>query len=114
MALLPVALIVAKGKVQALGGWEHAIASGSWKSALVGVAASVIAMVPLGLVLLTSTAFAGAGLRLARENVLIQELAAVEGLARVDVLCLNKTGSLTEGGIVFDGVHEVEGATAPG
>ncbi|WP_232084190.1 HAD-IC family P-type ATPase [Arthrobacter sp. SO5] len=113
-ALLPVALIVANGEMQALGGWEQAINSGSWTSALVGVIASVIAMVPLGLVLLTSVAFAVGGLRLAQENVLIQELAAVEGLARVDVLCLDKTGTLTEGGIVFDGVHEVAGAAAPG
>jgi cation-transporting ATPase E len=44
--------------------------------------------------------------RLARQKVLIQELAAVEGLARVDVLCLDKTGTLTVGRIVFDAVHE--------
>ena len=70
-----------------------------------GVIAGVIAMVPLGLVLLTSVAFAVGGVRLASHNVLIQELAAVEGLARVDVLCMDKTGTLTEGGLVFDAVH---------
>lgn len=113
-ALLPVALIVANGEMQALGGWQQAIAGGALSTALVGVIASVIAMVPLGLVLLTSVAFAVGGLRLAREKVLIQELAAVEGLARVDVLCLDKTGTLTEGGIIFDGVHEVQGAAAAG
>ncbi|HEX9088357.1 MAG TPA: HAD-IC family P-type ATPase [Arthrobacter sp.] len=113
-ALLPVALIVANGEMQSRGGWEAALASGAWTSALVGVIASVIAMVPLGLVLLSSVAFAVGGVRMAGNNVLIQELAAVEGLARVDVLCLDKTGTLTEGRIVFDGVHELAGPAEPG
>ena len=113
-ALLPVALIVANGEMQSRGGWEQAIASGAWTSALVGVIASVIAMVPLGLVLLSSVAFAVGGVRLAANKVLIQELAAVEGLARVDVLCLDKTGTLTEGQIIFDGVHELAGPAEPG
>lgn len=112
--LLPVALIVANGEMQSRGGWEQAIASGAWTSALVGVIASVIAMVPLGLVLLSSVAFAVGGVRLAANKVLIQELAAVEGLARVDVLCLDKTGTLTEGRIVFDGVHELTQPAEPG
>ncbi|XTR51081.1 HAD-IC family P-type ATPase [Pseudarthrobacter sp. So.54] len=113
-ALLPVALIVANGEMQSRGGWEAAIANGAWTSAVVGVIASVIAMVPLGLVLLSSVAFAVGGVRLAYEKVLIQELAAVEGLARVDVLCLDKTGTLTEGRIVFDGVHELDGPAQAG
>ncbi len=100
--------------MQSRGGWEAAIASGAWTSALVGVIASVIAMVPLGLVLLSSVAFAVGGVRMAGNKVLIQELAAVEGLARVDVLCLDKTGTLTEGRIIFDGVHELAGSAEPG
>ena len=59
-------------------------------------------MVPEGLVLLTSIAFMVAAVTLARRKVLVQELPAVEGLARVDVVCLDKTGTLTEGEIVFD------------
>ena len=55
------------------------------------------AMVPEGLVLLTSIAFGVAAVTLARRKVLVQELPAVEGLARVDVVCLDKTGTLTEG-----------------
>ena len=55
------------------------------------------AMVPEGLVLLTSVAFGVAAVTLARRKVLVQELPAVEGLARVDVVCLDKTGTLTEG-----------------
>src|SRR6185503_260248 len=64
--------------------------------------AAIVGMVPEGLVLLTSLAFMLATLSLARRKVLIQQLPAVEGLARVDVICLDKTGTLTEGKIVFD------------
>ncbi len=61
--------------------------------------AGVGAMVPEGLVLLTTLAFALGAIRLARRRVLVQELAAIEGLARVDVLCIDKTGTLTEPGM---------------
>ncbi|MEV8180980.1 HAD-IC family P-type ATPase [Specibacter sp. NPDC078692] len=104
-ALLPIMLIVVNGQMHAEGGWTAAIATGGWKTASVGAVASVIAMVPLGLVLMTSVAFAVSGVRLARQKVLIQELAAVEVLARVDVICLDKTGTLTEGAVRFDAVH---------
>jgi magnesium-transporting ATPase (P-type) len=67
--------------------------------------AGTVAMVPEGLVLLTSVAFAVGVIRLARQKVLVQELPAVEVLARVDVLCIDKTGTLTEGRLV---VEEVE------
>ena len=59
--------------------------------------AALVGMVPEGLVLLTSVAFGAAAVTLARRRVLVQELPAVEGLARVDVVCLDKTGTLTEG-----------------
>jgi cation-transporting ATPase E len=78
--------------------------------ALRSTVAGVVAMVPEGLVLLTSIAFMVAALALARRQVLVQELPAVEGLARVDVVCLDKTGTLTEGEIVFDEVEPVGGA----
>jgi cation-transporting ATPase E len=58
--------------------------------------AAVVAMVPQGLVLLCSIAFAVSAVTLARRNVLTRELPAVEGLARVDVLCIDKTGTITE------------------
>jgi cation-transporting P-type ATPase E len=67
------------------------------RDALRGSVAGVGSMVPEGLVLLTSMAFAVAVIRLGRHQVLIQELAAVEGLSRVDVVCLDKTGTLTTG-----------------
>ncbi|MDT4923013.1 MAG: cation-transporting P-type ATPase [Pseudonocardiales bacterium] len=58
--------------------------------------AAVVGMVPEGLVLLVSGAFALAVVRLARHKVLVQQLPAVETLARVDVVCLDKTGTLTD------------------
>ncbi len=69
-----------------------------------GSVAGVAAMVPEGLVLLTSVAFAVGAVRLARRRVLVQELAAVEGLARVDVLCIDKTGTLTTAGMHLESV----------
>lgn len=71
--------------------------SAGLRDAIGGSVAGIGAMVPEGLVLLTSVAFGAATLRLAKRRVLVQELAAVEGLARVDVVCIDKTGTLTEG-----------------
>jgi cation-transporting P-type ATPase E len=70
-----------------------------FEDAVRGSAAGLVAMVPEGLVLLTSLAFAMGAMRLARRRVLVQELAAIEGLARVDVLCVDKTGTLTRPGM---------------
>jgi cation-transporting P-type ATPase E len=77
--------------------------------ALRGSVAGTVAMVPEGLVLLTSVAFAVGVVRLARRNVLVQELPAVEVLARVDVLCIDKTGTLTEGRLVVEEVEVMNG-----
>ncbi|MFP5312242.1 MAG: HAD-IC family P-type ATPase, partial [Actinomycetes bacterium] len=105
--LLPTALLLTNAQMQAQGGWTGALGSGRWIPATVGAVAGIMAMIPLGLLLMTSVAFAVGGLRLARRQVLIQELAAVEVLARVDVLCLDKTGTLSTGSIAFDAVHDV-------
>ncbi|MDQ0867826.1 cation-transporting ATPase E [Arthrobacter sp. V1I9] len=107
VGLLPIMAIVINAQMQGQGGWQNAITTGNWRVGAVGAVASVIAMIPLGLVLMTSVAFAVGAVRLARQKVLIQELAAVEGLARVDVLCLDKTGTLTVGKIIFDAFHNV-------
>ena len=69
-------------------------------------------MIPQGLVLLTSMNFAIGSATLARRGVLVQELPAVEVLARVDCLCLDKTGTLTTGGIRVRGVEVVSGDEA--
>ncbi|MDN4596714.1 HAD-IC family P-type ATPase [Leifsonia virtsii] len=98
----PIALLVFNAQVIALGGWADTVSSGSWRQAAVNTIAAVVAMIPLGLVLMTSIAFAVGAVKLARQQVLAQELAAVEGLARVDLICLDKTGTLTEGDIEFD------------
>jgi cation-transporting ATPase E len=81
----------------------------SWRKAVSGAVAGTVAMVPEGLVLLMSVAFAVAVLRLARRNVLVQELPAVEGLARVDVLCIDKTGTLTAGKLAVVSVEPLDG-----
>jgi cation-transporting ATPase E len=103
----PLALLVANAQMFAFGGWAHALETGEWRQAAVNAIASVIAMIPLGLVLMTSIAFAVGAVKLASRQVLVQELAAVEGLARVDVICLDKTGTLTEGEIVYDQTHPI-------
>jgi cation-transporting ATPase E len=81
--------------------------------AIQGSVAGLVAMVPEGLVLLTSIAFAVGATRLARKQVLTQEIAAIEGLARVDVICLDKTGTLTEGALTL-GTVDVLGAAGDG
>ncbi|CAN5535094.1 HAD-IC family P-type ATPase [soil metagenome] len=74
---------------------------GTWQEALQGAVAAAVAMVPDGLVLLTSLAFVAGVLSLARRQALAKELATVELLARVDTLCLDKTGTITTGEISF-------------
>jgi cation-transporting ATPase E len=79
--------------------------SQSWRDAIRLSVAGLVGMIPEGLVLLTTLAFLAAALRLGRRKVLVQEMPAVETLARVDALCVDKTGTLTEGGISFAGLH---------
>ncbi|MCL1800026.1 MAG: HAD-IC family P-type ATPase, partial [Promicromonosporaceae bacterium] len=76
-----------------------------WRDALTGSVAALVGMVPDGLVLLTSMAFMLGVITLARRHTLVQELPAVEGLARVDVVCLDKTGTLTYGDISLSHVE---------
>nr|WP_199812578.1 cation-translocating P-type ATPase [Streptomyces sp. NRRL S-337] len=79
--------------------------------------AGIVPMIPEGLVLLTSVAFAIGVIRLGRKQCLVQELPAIEGLARVDVVCLDKTGTLTEGGMdvcdlrILNGTDDTDGNT---
>lgn len=89
--------------------WSERRSTNNWREAITGATAGLVGMVPEGLVLLTSVAFLLAALTLARKNVLVQELPAVEGLARVDVVCLDKTGTLTEGEIDFASLEELDG-----
>jgi cation-transporting ATPase E len=79
--------------ISQLVGAEHK----SVRAALVSATGGVVAMVPEGLILLTSVAFAIGVVKLARHRTLVQELPAIEVLARVDVVCLDKTGTITQG-----------------
>ena len=102
--LLPVVALTFYSQNRIAGG-----SGGDWREALVLSVASVIGMIPQGLVLLTSMNFAIGSATLARRGVLVQELPAVEVLARVDCLCLDKTGTLTTGGIRVREVDVVSG-----
>jgi cation-transporting ATPase E len=84
---------------------EHGVRAG-----LSGAVAGTVAMVPEGLVLLTSVAFAVGVVRLGRRQVLVRELPAVETLARVDVVCFDKTGTITAGDLA---VRELVAADGP-
>jgi cation-transporting P-type ATPase E len=104
-AIVPTAALLFISQYRALG---------AWRPALSGAVAGTVAMVPEGLVLLTSIAFSVAVVRLARRRVLVQELPAVEGLARVDVLCIDKTGTLTEGKLTLDRIERLDDGLDPG
>ena len=84
----------------------------TWTSAIFGSATGVVEIVPEGFVLLTSMTLAMSVMRLGRHGVLVKELAAVEGLARVDTICFDKTGTLTEGDPVVEAIVDSEGTPA--
>ncbi|MBB5512531.1 cation-transporting ATPase E [Neomicrococcus aestuarii] len=105
IGIAPIMAIVLNGQMVARGGWDAALSSGAWRDALISSVASIAAMIPQGLALMTTISFALAALKLAREGVLMQEMAAVEVLARVDVVCFDKTGTLTEGGVHFGSIE---------
>jgi cation-transporting ATPase E len=92
-------LMVLIPPVAALLLWRLLATDDGWRAALAGVVAACVAMVPDGLVLLTSLAFMAGVITLSRRNALLRELASVELLARVDTLCLDKTGTITTGRI---------------
>ncbi|TGN73872.1 HAD family hydrolase [Streptomyces bauhiniae] len=86
------------------------VKSNDFKGSVARTIGGIIPMVPEGLVLLTSVAFAIGVIRLGRKQCLVQELPAIEGLARVDTVCLDKTGTLTEGGMDVTGLKPLDGA----
>jgi cation-transporting ATPase E len=112
-ALVPVAVLTVVNQL-----WRSDLAP---DDALRGMVAALVPMVPEGLVLMTSVAMAVGVIRLGRRGCLVQDLPAMEALARVDVVCFDKTGTLTEDGMrvraveVLDpglGAAEVEAALA--
>ncbi|MET9907226.1 HAD-IC family P-type ATPase [Streptomyces sp. NPDC006476] len=80
------------------------------KDSIARTVGGIVPMVPEGLVLLTSVAFAIGVIRLGRKQCLVQELPAIEGLARIDTVCLDKTGTLTEGGMDVTELRPLQGA----
>ncbi len=80
----------------------RAIGDQGWQQVVIRSTGGLVGLVPEGLVLLTSVAFLLAAVQLTRQQVLVQELPAVEGLARVNIVCLDKTGTLTVGDIAYE------------
>ena len=106
VAMFPVALI-AQYRGFDIAGRQDIVAN--WRALILKSAGGLVALVPEGLVLLTTLAFLLAALQLTHQQALVQELPAVEGLARVDVICLDKTGTLTSGDIAFEHFHVLPG-----
>jgi cation-transporting ATPase E len=102
-ALVPVGVLLVVSQLRTTSSVPDAL-----RSSVAGVGA----MIPEGLVLLTSVAFAVGVVRLGRRGALIQELPAVEVLARVDVVCVDKTGTLTEGSLRVTGIERHDGRPA--
>lgn len=83
-----------------------------WRESVLRMVGALVPMVPEGLVLMMSIAFAVGVVRLGRRQCLVQELPAIEGLARVDVVCADKTGTLTENGMRLSEVRVLDGASS--
>lgn len=84
--------------------FSHGVA---WDSAILSTVSALVGMIPEGLILLTSTVLAVAVIRLAKHQVLVQQLYCIETLARVDVLCLDKTGTITTGAMKVVSVEPI-------
>ncbi len=98
--------------ISAWSQWR-AVGDKGWQEVVLRTAAGMVGLVPEGLVVLTTLAFLLAAVQLTRKQALVQELPAVELLARVDVICVDKTGTLTEGEIVFEDLHVLDGESEP-
>ena len=83
-----------------------------WRESVLRMVGALVPMVPEGLVLMMSIAFAVGVVRLGQRQCLVQELPAIEGLARVDVVCADKTGTLTENGMRLSEVRVLDGASS--
>lgn len=84
------------------------VESNTYQNAIVHTVAALIGMIPEGLILLTSTVLAVGVIRLSKQKVLVQELYCIETLARVDTLCLDKTGTITDGNMEVINTVEID------
>lgn len=105
--IVPMSALLTWSQLRYVGGLSKAIEDDTWRDPVVSAVAGVVGMIPDGLMLLTSLNFALAAIQLARQRVLVQELPAVEILARVDTLCLDKTGTITDGTIQLSEVIDI-------
>lgn len=112
MVVVPLCVLLVWSQMHKVGGFVEAWQTGAWRGAVVSAVAGVVGMIPEGLVLLTSLNFAVAAMRLARKQTLVQELESIETLARVDCLNLDKTGTITDGGIAFVGVENIDNTSS--
>ncbi|MFT0848318.1 HAD-IC family P-type ATPase [Actinomycetaceae bacterium L2_0104] len=101
--LIPVGILTIFGQIR--------VGESDWRAIILSVSGALVPMIPEGLVLITSTAFALGVIRLGRRKCLVNELPAIEGLARVDVVCADKTGTLTENKMAFSKFIPVAEAT---
>ncbi|MBM7824535.1 cation-transporting ATPase E [Arcanobacterium pluranimalium] len=103
MILVPVGILTIIAQVRQDG-------SADWREVILAITGALVPMVPEGLILITSTAFALGVIRLGKRKCLVQELPAIEGLARVDVVCADKTGTLTENTLEFSQLVALNGS----
>ncbi len=107
--------IIAIGALMVWTNYRNIVPSGAtatyadWNKIVTSAAGSVIGMIPSGMFLLTSLALAASVLRLAKKQTLVQDLYCIEMLARVDVLCLDKTGTITDGSMEVNNVIPIKG-----
>ena len=90
--------------------WTLAARDTPFREAVATATAGIVTMIPEGLVLLMSLTFAVGAVRLSRKGMLVQYMNAIESLANVDTVCLDKTGTLTDGNLVLYGVDPLDGA----
>lgn len=83
------------------------------RESILAMAAALVPMIPEGLVLMTSIAFAAGVIRLGKHRALVNELVAIEGLARVNTVCTDKTGTLTTNRLVLQDIYTADGEPGP-
>ena len=109
--IIPLGTLVFMSQYEGASGWLGFAGTKDYLQAVQTTSGAVIGMIPSGLFLLTSIALAVGVIRLAQNNTLVQELYCIEMLARVDVLCLDKTGTITDGTMYVKDVIEYSNKT---